>query len=95
MNATVGLGLLLALGSAAALNWGYFAQHGAANDVPPLSLRRPFRSLRSLFANRRWLLGFFAGIGGWGLYVGALAAAPLSLVQAVSAGGIGLLALLG
>jgi hypothetical protein len=39
-------------------------------------------------------VGFLVGICGWGLYVGALALAPLSLVQAASAGGIGLLALL-
>lgn len=90
----VGLGLALALASAAALNWGYLAQHGAAAALPPLSLRRPLVSLRSLFVHRRWLLGFVVGVAGWVLYVGALALAPLSLVQAASAGGIGLLAVL-
>jgi hypothetical protein len=93
---TVGLagGLLLALASAAALNWGYFVQHGVASALPPLTLRRPLASLRLLFGNLRWVVGFFVGIGGWVLYVAALALAPLSLVQAASAGGIGLLALL-
>jgi hypothetical protein len=43
--------------------------------------------------SRRWLVGFVTGLGGWGLYIAALALAPLSLVQGVSAGGIGLLAL--
>jgi hypothetical protein len=57
-------------------------------------VRRPLRSLRTLFSHRRWLAGFLVGIGGWALYVAALRFAPLSLVQAVSAGGIGLLALL-
>ena len=94
MTADVGLGLLLALGSAAALNWGFFAQHGAASALPSLSPRRPFRSLRLLFGARRWLAGFSVGLGGWVLYVAALALAPLSLVQATSAAGIGLLALL-
>jgi hypothetical protein len=87
-------GLLLALASAAALNWGYFVQHGVAAALPPLSLRRPVASLRLLFGNLRWVTGFVVGIGGWVLYVAALALAPLSLVQAASAGGIGLLALL-
>ncbi|HEY6836958.1 MAG TPA: hypothetical protein VI142_11000 [Gaiellaceae bacterium] len=87
-------GLGLALASAGALNWGFFTQHGAASALPPLSVRRPVRSLRLLFAEPRWLLGFVVGLAGWALYVGALALAPLSLVQAVSAGGIGLLALL-
>jgi hypothetical protein len=52
------------------------------------------QSLRALFTHRRWLAGFLVGIGGWVIYVAALRFAPLSLVQAVSAGGIGLLALL-
>jgi hypothetical protein len=88
----VGSGLLLALASAAALNWGYYAQHGAAASLPPLSVRRPVHSLGLLFRNRRWVVGFFTGIGGWVFYVAALALAPLSLVQAASAGGIALLA---
>ena len=91
---TLALALLLALGSALALNWSYLTQHTAASELPPLQLRRPFASLRLLFGNLRWVVGFFVGIGGWALYVAALALAPLSLVQAVSAGGIGVLALL-
>lgn len=94
MTPKLALGLLLALASAAALNWGYVVQHGVTAQAPPLSLRHPIVSLRSLFTNLRWLAGFLAGIGGWVLYVAALALAPLSLVQAASAGGIGLLALL-
>jgi hypothetical protein len=94
MTAAIGAGLALALASAAALNWGFFTQHGAASGLPPLSVRRPVHSLRLLFSNLRWLAGFVAGLAGWALYVAALALAPLSLVQATSAGGIGLLALL-
>jgi hypothetical protein len=90
----IAFALLLALGSAVALNWSYLVQHGEVSALPPLSVRRPLHSLRLLFTNVRWLVGFLVGIGGWVLYVGALALAPLSLVQAVSAGGIGLLALL-
>jgi hypothetical protein len=91
---TLALGLLLALASAGALNWGYYAQHGAAAALPPLSLRHPVRSLASLFGNRRWLAGFLTGIGGWVLYVVALMLAPLSLVQACAAGGLAILAAL-
>ena len=94
MTPRIGAGLVLAVGSAAALNWGFFVQHGAAGELPSLSLRRPLRSLASLFTNLRWLTGFLVGIGGWGLYIVALALAPLSLVQAASAGGIGVLVLL-
>jgi hypothetical protein len=91
---TVAGGLVLAICSALALNWGYVTQHGAARDLPPLSLRAPIRSLRSLFADLRWLAGFLVGIAGWVLYVAALALAPLSLVQAASAGGVGFIAVL-
>lgn len=94
MSAGEAGGLLLALASAVALNWSYYVQHGAASALPPLSLRRPLRSLAILFQHRRWLAGFLTGIGGWVLYVAALALAPLSIVQAVSAAGIGVLALL-
>jgi len=88
------LGLGLALCSAFALNWGFVVQHGATTALPRLALRRPLHSLGLLFASRTWLIGFLVGLGGWALYVGALALAPLSLVQAVAAGGIGFLALL-
>nr|AHG52943.1 hypothetical protein META_00017 [uncultured organism] len=94
MTVSLAAGIVLALASAAALNWGFFVQHGAVSALPPLSVRHPFASLRLLFSTLRWVGGFVAGLAGWVLYVGALALAPLSLVQAASAGGIGLLALL-
>jgi len=87
-------GLGLALLSTGALNWGFFAQHGATGEIALLTVRRPLRSLGLLLRHPRWLRGFAVGLLGWALYVAALALAPLSLVQAVSAGGIGLLALL-
>ncbi len=94
MSAALAGGLVLALVSATAINWGYLLMHQAASALPPLSLRHPIRSIRGLFTVPRWLIGFFAGIVGWVFYVVALKLAPLSLVQAASAGGIGVLALL-
>lgn len=94
MTAKLALSLVLALASAVALNWGFYRQHEQASTLPPLTLRRPVRSLLALFTNVRWLVGFLVGILGWGFYVAALAFGPLSLVQAASAGGIGVLALL-
>jgi hypothetical protein len=90
----LGAGLVLALLSTAALSYGFYLQHLASAEVPTLRLRHPLSSLSSLFSNWRWLLGFSTGLGGWGLYIAALGFAPLSLVQATSAGGVGLLALL-
>ena len=94
MTSSLAGGLVLALLSASAINWGYLLMHQAASHLPPLSLRHPIRSLIGLFTVPRWLLGFSAGIVGWVFYVVALWLAPLSLVQAASAGGIGVLALL-
>ena len=94
MSAAIGLALVLAVASAVALNWGFFRQHEEAQRLPALTPQRPLISLRLLFANRRWVAGFLVGIAGWALYATALALAPLSLVQATSAGGIGILALL-
>src|SRR5205085_383025 len=91
---SVGAGLALALFSAFALNWGWLEQHGATQKLPPLSPRHPVQALRSLFGDRTWVNGFVVGLAGWAFYVGALALAPLSLVQATSAGGIGILAAL-
>lgn len=94
MSAGAAAGLVLALVSACALNWSYYVQHGAASAMPPLTVRHPLRSLRLLFSNLRWLIGLASGVVGWLLYVAAVTLAPLSVVQAVSAAGIGVLALL-
>jgi hypothetical protein len=86
-------GLVLAVASAVAIGGGYALQHASASKLPPLIVRRPVHSLVLLFRSGTWAVGFFAGIGGWVLYVVALRLAPLSLVQATSAGGVGVLAL--
>jgi hypothetical protein len=87
-------GLALALVAALALNVGFFVQHGATNAMLSLSLRHPIRSARLLVTNRQWMVGYATGWVGWGIYIAALSLAQLSLVQAVSAGGVGILAFL-
>ena len=90
----IALALVLTIVSACGLNLGYLLQHDVAARLPPLSLRRPVASLRSLLREPRWLLGFGVQAVGFVLYVIALALAPLSLVQATAAGGIGILAVM-
>ncbi len=90
----IALALVITVVSACCLNLGYLMEHQAAAQLPPLTPRHPIRSARLLLRNRRWLAGFAAEAIGWGLYVVALALAPLSLVQAAAAGGIGILALM-
>ena len=86
------MGLVLALGSTVLISFSYLREHGAVEGLPALSLRRPLRSARLLLNSRAWLLGFAMESAGFGLYVVALALAPLALVQSVAAGGVGVLA---
>ena len=93
-NAQLSLALVITIASACLLNWGYLTEHSAASSLPAVSIKQPLHAVRVLLASRRWLTGFLAEVAGWLLYVLALALAPLSLVQAASAGGIGVLAFL-
>jgi drug/metabolite transporter (DMT)-like permease len=86
------VGLTLAFASALVTNTAYSLEHDAAAALPPLSPRRPFRSVRMLLGDRRWLAAFGAETAGWLMFVAALALAPLSLVQAVVASGVAVLA---
>ncbi len=86
------IGLALAFVSAVAVNWAYSREHDAAAAMPPFSPRRPRHFVSLLLADRRWLTGFATETGGWFVYVAALRLAPLSLVQAVCASGIAVLA---
>ena len=86
--------LIVTLVSACALNVGYLIEHSVASQLPPLSVRHPIRAVRCLLAQPRWLAGFATEVGGWLLFVLALGLAPLSLVQATAAGGIGILAVM-
>ena len=86
------LGLALALVSAIAVNWAYAREHDAAAALPPLSFRRPLWSVRLLLGTPAWLTAFSVETIGFLLYIVALQLAPLSLVQAVCAAGIAVLA---
>ena len=88
-------GLVLAFASAVVINLAYLREHEAAVGLPALSLRHPLHSAGLLLGDRPWLLGFAMESAGFALYVAALALAPLSLVQSISAGGIGVLAFVG
>ena len=90
----IAVALVVTLVSSCALNVGYLIEHSVASRLPPLSPRHPLRSARLLLGQRRWLLGFGVEAVGWVLYVVALALAPLSLVQATAAGGVGILAVM-
>jgi hypothetical protein len=92
MSVQTALALVLALASTTLTNVAYLREHDAAAALPALSLRRPLHSAEALLTDRSWLIGFALESGGFALYVAALALAPLTLVQSVAAGGIGILA---
>lgn len=87
------LAITLAFLCALATNVSFLCKHRGAVAAPPVSMRHPLRSLSGLFTSRWWLIGWGIGFAAWILHVIAIAIAPLSLVQAVIAGGLVLLAL--
>ena len=94
-------GLLLALASALATNVAFLLKQRGAALAPPVRVPHPLGSAAGLFHSRwftiaRWFtIGWIVAVGAWLLHVGALALAPLSIVQAVMSGGIVFLAMLG
>jgi len=88
------LGILLALLCALATNVGFLFKHRGACSAPAVDIRRPLRTARTLFASRLFALGMAIASVAWIFHVAAMAVAPLSLVQAVLAGGVVLLAIM-
>ena len=86
-------GLLLALGCALLTNVALLCKHRGAVEAPSVAFSHPLRSAASLFGSKWWTIGFAIAFVAWALHVAALAIAPLSMVQAVIAGGLALLAL--
>jgi len=84
----VEMGIILALASACAANVAFLCKSRGASAAADVAFRHPLRSGAALFRSRWWAIGFAIGAVAWGLHLGALALAPLSLVQAVLAGGL-------
>jgi multidrug transporter EmrE-like cation transporter len=88
VNLTLQLGILLALLCALTTNLGFLLKHRGACAAPDVTLRHPIRSAAGLFRSKWFSIGMAVAVGAWVLHVGALALAPLSIVQAVIAGGL-------
>lgn len=86
------LGVACAVACALATNVGFLYKHRGACQAPSVDVRRPVWTARQLFSCRLFALGFAVATGAWLFHVAAMAVAPLSLVQAVLAGGVVLLA---
>jgi drug/metabolite transporter (DMT)-like permease len=79
---------------AVATNVAFLSKQRGAVLAPPVRVRHPLRSAAGLFGSRWFTVGWIVSVGAWGLHVGALALAPLSIVQAVLAGGLAFLAVI-
>jgi hypothetical protein len=88
------IGLLFAVATAVATNLGFLWKHRGAVAAPAVDLRTPVRSAAELFRSKWWTIGWAVAVVGWVFHVGAIALAPLSVAQAVIAGGFVVLAVL-
>ena len=91
---TLQLGILFALLCAFASNLAFFYKHRGACAVPQVSIAHPLRSAIALWRSKWFAIGMLVGLGAWILHVAAIALAPLSMVQAVVAGGVALIAVM-
>src|SRR4051794_26596225 len=88
LSMTLQLGILLAVFCALATNFGFLLKHRGACAAPDVTLRHPIKSAIGLWTSKWFAIGMFVAIGAWVFHVGAMALAPLSLVQAVISGGL-------
>jgi drug/metabolite transporter (DMT)-like permease len=91
---TTFLGILLAGACALATNIGFLYKHRGARAAPPVDMRHPLRTAGSLFGTRLFAIGMAIASFAWVFHVAALSVAPMSLVQAVLAAGMVLLAVM-
>jgi drug/metabolite transporter (DMT)-like permease len=84
----VQIGLLLAVATALCSIVGFLYKHRGAVQSPDVDWRRPLWSTAMLFRVPAYTLGVAIALSGWFTHVGALALAPISLVQATIAGGL-------
>jgi drug/metabolite transporter (DMT)-like permease len=87
-------GVLIALASSAIANLGSLWRQRGAEAAPEVDIRRPLRTVAGLFRSKWWSIGYGCAAVAWMLHVGALAIAPLSIVQASLAAGFVFLAIL-
>ena len=91
MSLSVQLGLVLSVLTAFASVVGFLLKHRGAVAAPDVEWRRPVRSSLALFTSPAYTWGIIVAMVSWGFHVGALALAPISVVQSVIAGGLVLL----
>jgi multidrug transporter EmrE-like cation transporter len=94
VSLAVGVGLVCALLSALGTNLAFLFKHRGAVAAPDVDMRHPLRSAIDLFRSRWWSIGWAVAAVAFALHVAALTLAPISIGQAVLAGGLVFLAVL-
>jgi multidrug transporter EmrE-like cation transporter len=94
VSLAVGLGLICALLSALATNLAFLFKYKGAVAAPDVDMRHPLRSAVDLFRSKWWSVGWGVAAAAFALHVAALTLAPISIGQAVLAGGLVFLAVL-
>ncbi len=94
VSLAVGLGLVCALLSALGTNLAFLFKQRGAVEARDVDMRHPLRSAIDLFRSRWWSIGWAVAAGAFALHVAALTLAPISVGQAVLAGGLVFLAVL-
>jgi drug/metabolite transporter (DMT)-like permease len=87
-------GIALALVAALMTNLASLLKHRGCHHAAPIRLRQPLRSATTLARSRWFAAGWGLAAIAWLIHVAALSMAPISLVQAVLAGGAVLLAVM-
>ncbi len=94
LSLAVGLGLVCALLSALGTNLAFLFKYKGAVAAPDVDMRHPLRSAIDLFRSKWWSIGWGVAALAFALHVAALVLAPISIGQAVLAGGLVFLAVL-
>jgi drug/metabolite transporter (DMT)-like permease len=94
VSLSVGVGLICALLSALGTNLAFLFKYKGAVAAPDVDMRHPLRSAIDLFRSRWWSIGWGVAAVAFALHVAALTLAPISIGQAVLAGGLVFLAVL-
>ena len=85
---TIELGIALAVLCAVTTNVGFLLKHRGACAAPDIDFCKPIRSAIGLWKSRWFAIGMLVAAIAFVFHVGALALAPMSLVQAVISGGL-------
>ncbi len=94
ISLAVAVGLFCALLSALGTNLAFLFKHRGAVAAPAVDMVHPLRSAADLFRSKWWSIGWGVAAVAFALHVAALTLAPISIGQAVLAGGLVFLAVL-